>query len=88
MNNLELPREPRFFENNSGLPQTSCNIPMPAVKSTGGMTCESCIKEDVCEYKEECMKAVKDILDIEDRANVFIETRISCKKWHGKSNIR
>ena len=36
-------------------------------------------------YKEECMKAVKDILDIESRANVFIRTHIDCKKWSKKS---
>ena len=36
-------------------------------------------------YKEECMKAVKDILDIESRTNVFIRTNINCKKWSKKS---
>ena len=38
-------------------------------------------------YKEKCMKAVKDILDIESRTNVFIKTHIDCKKWSKKQNI-
>lgn len=81
-NKLELPREPRFFENNSGLPQTGCNKSMPKADSNRGRTCLNCIKEDVCTYKDECMKAVKDISDIKERANVFIETEIRCKKWN------
>ena len=30
---------------------------------------------------------VKDILDIEERTNVFIKTHTECKKWSKKSNI-
>ena len=60
----------------------------PNVKNTGERICENCDKEDVCKYKEECMKAVKDILDIESRTNVFIITNINCKKWSSKHTIR
>ena len=69
------------------LPLTSCDIPMPKVESIGEKICEYCVKEEVCKYKEECMKAVEGILDIEGRTNVFIRTHIDCKKWSGKSTI-
>ena len=36
------------------------------------------------EYKEELAKAVKDIMLISDRVNVFIDTDVKCKKWLGK----
>lgn len=68
------------------LPQTNCRTPMPPVKEFGEKICENCDKEDVCMYKEECIKAVKDILDIEGRTNVFIKTHIDCKKWSKKSS--
>ena len=35
-------------------------------------------------YKEELAKAVKDITQISDRINVFIDTDVKCKKWQGK----
>ena len=35
-------------------------------------------------YKEELAKAVKDIVQISDRTNVFIDADIKCKKWLGK----
>lgn len=76
----------RTYESHSKLPQTSCNIPMPKTKG-GEKICENCNKEDVCKFKEECMKAVKDILDIEGRTNVFIKTHIDCKKWSSKLAI-
>ena len=46
--------------------------------------CDTCSKEDVCMYKEELAKAVKDIMQISDRVNVFIDTDVKCKKWLGK----
>ena len=46
--------------------------------------CDTCSKEDVCMYKEELAKAVKDIMQISDRTNVFIDADIKCKKWLGK----
>ena len=46
--------------------------------------CNTCSKEDVCMYKEELAKAVKDIVQISDRINVFIDTDVKCKKWLGK----
>lgn len=69
------------------LQQTNCKISMPKIKELGEKICENCDKEDVCMYKAECMKAVKDILDIEDRSNVFIKTHIDCKKWSKKQNV-
>ena len=46
--------------------------------------CDTCCKDDVCMYKEELAKAVKDIMLISDRVNVFIDTDVKCKKWLGK----
>lgn len=43
--------------------------------------CDNCIKADVCKFKEEYMKAVKDIQAITERKNVFIKTNVSCEKW-------
>ena len=81
----DMQKVSRTYESNSKLPQTSCRVPMPKTKEFGEKICENCNKEDVCMYKEECMKAVKDILDIESRANVFIRTHIESKKWSKKS---
>lgn len=49
-----------------------------------GRICDNCVKSDVCKFKEECIKAARDILDIEERTNVFIKTDIFCKKFSGK----
>lgn len=90
----EIPREPKFYEdeNVGSLPKTSCNIPMPSVKPPSNdcdRICNTCIKQDVCMFKDECTKAVKDIRLIAERTNIFIDTDIRCKKWSGKiSNIR
>ena len=46
--------------------------------------CDTCSKEDVCMYKEELAEAVKDIMQISDRTNVFIDADVKCKKWLGK----
>lgn len=77
----------KIYESHSRLPQMDCNISMPKIKNTGEKICENCDKEDVCKYKEDCMKAVKDILDIEGRKNVFIKTEINCKKWSAKPSV-
>ncbi len=69
------------------LPKTNCNVPMPKINGTEERICENCNKEDVCMYKEECIKAINDILDIESRKNVFLRTHINCKKWSGKPVI-
>lgn len=44
------------------------------------------IKQMCVNIKKECMKAVKDILDIGSRTNVFIRTHIDCKKWSRKTS--
>jgi hypothetical protein len=83
------PREPKFYD--SKLPSTDCNIPMPPVKPLRDEVCEICAKEDVCSIKEELMRAYKDVLDIEERTNVFINTSVKCKKFLRKqqtSNMR
>ena len=88
----EMPREHKFYSNDSKLPRTNCNIPMPNVKppsSNGDRICDTCNKEDVCMYKGELAQAAKEITQISERVNVFIDTDISCKKWSGKvSNYR
>ena len=81
----DMQKVSRTYESNSKLPQTSCRVPMPKTKEFGEKICENCDKEDVCMYKEECMKAVKDILGFGSWANVFIRTHIDCKKWSKKS---
>ena len=82
--NMELPREPKFYS--SQLPQTSCDIPInikpPA--TNGDRICNTCNKEDVCMYKSELAQAAKEITQISERTNVFIDTDIKCKKWSGK----
>ena len=88
----EMPREPKFYHANSKLPRTNCNIPMPNVKppaNNGDRICDTCNKEDVCMYKGELAQAAKEITQISERVNVFIDTDIHCKKWSGKvSNYR
>ena len=65
---------------------------MPNVKSpasNGDRICDTCIKADVCTYKDELAQAYNEIARISERANVFIDTGIRCKKWSGKvSNYR
>ena len=71
---------------NSKLPRTNCNIPIPNVKppsNNGDRICDTCNKEDVCMYKSELVKAAKEITQISERVNVFIDTDIRCKKWSG-----
>ena len=83
----EMPREPKFYHDDSKLPITNCNIPMPNVKppsSNGDRICDTCNKEDVCMYKGELAQAAKEITQISERVNVFIDTDIRCKKWSGK----
>ena len=82
----EMPREPKFYHDDSKLPITNCNIPMPNVKppaSNGDRICDTCDKEDVCMYKGELAQAAKEITQISERKNVFIDTDIRCKKWDG-----
>ena len=80
------------FEMTGKLPKTNCNIPMPSVKpptNNGDRICDTCNKEDVCMYKGELAQATKEITQISERVNVFIDTDIRCKKWSGKvSNYR
>ena len=75
------------FEMPGKLPKTNCNIPMPNVKrpkSDGDRICNTCNKEDVCMYKKDLAQAAKEITQISERVNVFIDTDIRCKKWSGK----
>lgn len=84
----EIPREPKFYPNESKLPLTNYNVPMPSVKQSkydnGDRICDTCNKEDVCMYKAELAKAIKEITQISERTNVFIDADIKCKKWSGK----
>ena len=85
---LDVPREPKFYPDESKLPLTNCNITMPSVKSPKSdnvdRICDTCNKEDVCMYKGELAQATKEITQILERKNVFIDTDIKCKKWSGK----
>ena len=54
------------------------------IENNNNRICNTCSKEDVCMYKEELAKAVRDIMQISDRINVFIDTDVKCKKWLGK----
>lgn len=72
---------------NSKLPKTNCDIPMPNVRQpigSGDRICNTCIKSDVCMLSKDLHKAVKDINDVSERNGVFIDTDIRCKKWSGK----
>lgn len=86
----KLPNEPKFYGDSIiPIPPHQYNI-LP-VKPIRDEVCEFCAKEDVCGIKEESMRAYKDILDIEGRTNVFINTSIKCKKFLLKppiNNIR
>ena len=88
----KMSREPKFYHDDGKLPRTNCDIPMPNVKPTasnGDRICDTCNKEDVCMYKGELAQAAKEITQISERVNVFIDTDIRCKKWSGKvSNYR
>lgn len=52
-------------------------------------TCKSCLKADVCMYKDEVDKAKKGVDDIINSisTNIF-EISITCKKWCSNINIR
>lgn len=84
-----------YREKNKGyssqLPQSNCNISMPSVREPleQNHICSNCGKEDVCMYKAECTRSVNEIIEISERANVFINVDIRCKKWIGRiTNIR
>jgi len=79
-----------FYENNIGLPLTGCNTPIPNVRQpigNGDRICSTCNKEDVCMYKAELAQAAKEITQISERTNVFVDVDIRCKKWSGKISI-
>lgn len=87
-----IPRTPEFYPNDSRLSLTDCDILMPEVKlpaTNRDRICNTCNKEDVCMYKAELAQAAKEITQISERKNVFIDTDIRCKKWSGKVvNVR
>lgn len=83
----DMAKVSEIYESHNNLQKENSNIRTPTFKSAGEKICENCTKEDVCKYKEECMKAVKDILDIGKRKNVFIKTEINCSKWNGKLDV-
>ena len=87
----EMSREPKFYNDDSKLPKTNCNISMPNVKPPIGnrdRICDTCIKADVCMYKGELAQAANEIARISERVNVFINTDIRCKNWSSKTNYR
>lgn len=64
------------------------NINSP--KFTNNRICGTCEKADVCMYREDTISTYKEIKEKEEnKANVFIETSVTCKKWLGTiNNIR
>jgi len=69
--------------------ENKVDLPIPQVNNPfiNDKLCNTCIKEDVCCYKEECSMAVDDIHKIEERTNVFVKTDTRCTKWFGKSTV-
>lgn len=68
-------------------------VPMPNVtiplSSNRDKICDTCSKEDVCMYKGELAQVEKEITQISERTNVFVDVDIKCKKWLKKvSNYR
>lgn len=77
----------KSYPDKSRLSLTERNILMPEEKpsaANGDRICDTCNKEDVCMYKAELAQAAKEITQISERVNVFIDTDIRCKKWSGK----
>ena len=58
------------------------------ISNSENKVCDTCIKEDVCLYKNECKAAVDAINDISSKKNVFIDTAIKCKKWNSNASRR
>ena len=69
-------------ENSTFTKVTKSDVEPPS--NNGDRICNTCSKEDVCMYKGELAQAAKEIAQISDRINVFINTDIKCKKWLGK----
>jgi len=66
------------------------NIPVPPrvfPSTKSNKVCDTCNKEDVCRYKKGIQQALNDISKISERENVFIETKVCCKKWSGTVNL-
>ena len=83
----EMPRVPTFYPDESKLPKTNLNIPMPTEKQplgSGDRVCDTCVKGDVCMLCSDLHKAMNDIKDISGRTGVFIDTTVKCQKWAGK----
>ena len=76
----EMPKTPVFYHDESRLQIPSVKPPA----TNGDRICNTCNKEDVCMYKGELAQAAKEITQIAERTNVFIDTDIRCKKWSGK----
>lgn len=84
-----VPREPKFYKNDfiSNIPITSYDIKQSEYNRD--RVCNTCNKEDVCMYKAELAQAAKEITQISERENLFIDTDIRCKKWSGQVvNVR
>lgn len=47
--------------------------------------CDTCIKEDVCKFREEFIDTVNKIGKIQEETNL-VQTDISCKKYNKKYN--
>lgn len=75
------------FEVSKKLPPLNLGGKRPMISkhsANNGRICDTCDKEDVCMYKGKLAQAAKEIIQISERENVFIDTDIRCKKWSGK----
>lgn len=76
----------RNVKENHSKSENKCEV--GSSKVTFSYPCETCIKSDVCVYKEDCIKALDDINKISGRINVFINGTIKCKKEYSTVDAR
>ena len=57
------------------------------INNTENRICENCAKKDVCMYRTALERAVRDINQISDRADVYIETNIKCIHWLSERTV-
>ena len=74
------------YEMPGNLSKTNYSTSMPDARSlviNGDKICNTCNKADVCMYKGELAQAAKEITQISERKNVFVDVDIKCKHWFG-----
>lgn len=70
-------------------PVTKSTNQRPDQNQVNNKTCNTCMKSDVCMYKEEVNKVKEGIDDvINDISTNIFDVTITCKKWCINTNIR